>query len=429
LSLRATGVNLSGGLSLDSRKPARKHATPDHDAARLSGSFALSAHAKHSTLRTALLAALLLRALFFSADAAAQQQAESFPPARVAEVVAQLRRDAPDDAAFAQALALGYALFNAGRFAESAELFGVLVERRPQDASALYGAALATFNSGRAADAEPLARRAVESARLASNSSAASGASAHSQGAGARSTGTATQEAQGAQSHALDVRTADALVLLAVVLAVRGDDAGALKSAREAAALAPESFDAQFTLGRALYGAGDAAAAARAFRSAVALRPADAQARFFLATSLEQSGDDDGALAAYRELATREPRAAEGHLGLGVLLVKRGGADAEEGMKELARAIEINPDLYEARVALGRALVALGRAAEAIEHLKRAAQLAPGNPEPHYQLSLAYRRLGRKADAEAESEAVRRIHESRRSTGATQDKTPAASGP
>jgi Flp pilus assembly protein TadD len=390
----------------------------------------VSARAKGSTLRTATLAAacaaFIVRALFFCTCGSAAQQADSFPPARVAEVVAQLRRAAPDDSTFAQALALGYALFGAGRFAESAELFGALVERRPDNASALYGDALATFNAGRAAEAEPLARRAVEAARLAAKSSNANGANAQTQGVDAHTQGT---DAQSTNVRTLDVRTADALVLLAVVLAVRGDDAGALKSAREAAALAPESFDAQFTLGRALYGAGDSAAAARAFRSAVALRPADAQARFFLATSLEQSGDDEGALAAYRELAAREPRAAEGHLGLGVLLVKRGGADADEGLKELARAIDINPDLYEARVALGRALVARGRAAEAIEHLQRAAQLAPGNPEPHYQLSLAYRRLGRKAEADAESEAVRRIHESRRAGGAQQDKPPATSGP
>ena len=93
-------------------------------------------------------------------------------------------------------------------------------------------------------------------------------------------------------------------------------------------------------------------------------------------------------------------------------------------VKELALAIEIDPNLYEARVTLGRALLSKGRAAESIEHLRRAASLAPGNPEPHYQLSLAYRRLGRKEDAAAESEVVRRIHESRRSTGATSNTAP-----
>jgi tetratricopeptide (TPR) repeat protein len=398
----------------------------------------MSARARAKRLKQAALAAAFaalsatFAAVFIRASAvavfargAAQQSA---PPARVAQVVERVRSAPVADDAYAQALALGYALFNEGRYGEAAELFGALAARRPGDPSALYGAALATFDAGRAAEAEPLARRAVEAARLAAKSAGAGEVGAHAQTADAHRQGT-DAHTQGADASKPDARTADTLVLLAVVLAVRGDDAGALKSAREAAALAPESFDAQFTLGRALYGAGDPAAAARAFSAAAALKPDDARARFFLATSLEESGDGAGALAAYRELAAREPRAAEGHLGVGVLLVKRGGADTEEGMKELARAIEINPDLYEARVTLGRALVARGRAAEAVEHLRRAAELAPGNPEPHYQLSIAYRRLGRKAEADAEADIVKRIHESRRETPPAQEKPRAAQTP
>jgi tetratricopeptide (TPR) repeat protein len=304
---------------------------------------------------------------------------------------------------FARRVADGYALIAAGRFAEAAAHFRPLVEQRPGHAPALYGAALAAFNAGRAAEAEPLAQRAAD-AWLAAPRSPRAGAT--------------------------PLGAADAFVLLAVIQAVRGDEDAALKSARRAASLAPENFDAQFTLGRALYGAGDDADAARAFRAAVALRPEDARARFFLATALERAGDADGALAAYRELAARRPQAAEGHLGAGVLLVKRGGDSAEEGLRELERALEINPDLYEARVTLGRALVARGRAAEAVAHLTRAAALAPDNPEPQYQLSLAYRRLGRKEEAAAASAAVRRIHESRRTTNVNvnTNKSPAAPG-
>jgi hypothetical protein len=51
-----------------------------------------------------------------------------------------------------------------------------------------------------------------------------------------------------------------------------------------------------------------------------------------------------------------------------------------------------------------------------VEHLVRAVELVPGNPEPHYQLSLAYRRLGLTEKAEQEAAAVRRIHEARRGT-------------
>jgi Flp pilus assembly protein TadD len=348
---------------MNSRRQSVRHVAPFLAAAALFCGAAASRPAHASTRQEAT---------------ARQQQGPSAD--LVSQLVARARAGQLDDAGFAEARAVGFELIRAARFEEADALFGALALRRPNDAASLYGAALAAFNTRRAAEAEPLARRAAEALA----------------GGGAK---------EGA---------ADALVLLAVVLAARGDDAGALKAARQAAALAPQNFDAQFTLGRALYGAGDSAGAARAFRAAVALKPVDARAIFFLATTLERAGDDAEALAAYRELARLRPNDAEGHLGLGVLLVKKGGASVEGGLSELVRALEINPNLYEARVTLGRALVARGRAAEAVEHLKRAAALAPDNPEPHYQLSLAYRRLGRKEDAAAESAIVRRIHESRR---------------
>ena len=98
------------------------------------------------------------------------------------------------------------------------------------------------------------------------------------------------------------------------------------------------------------------------------------------------------------------------------MLVRRVGPEGEEGVRELERALAIDGNLYEGRVALGRALLARGRLAESVEHLVRAAELVPDNPEPHYQLSLAYRRLGLTDKAEQETTAVRRIHEARRGT-------------
>ncbi len=334
----------------------------------------------------------------FQPAASAQDRAGSITPAQVTQAIERARISPDNENVFTQALALGGTLLREGRFAEAAELFDALVNNRPQHPAALYGAALATFNAGRALQAETLAHRAVEAALA----------------------GTQTTTADRAGNE----RAADALVLLAVVLAVRGDDAGALKSVKEAVRLAPDNFDAQLSLGRALFGAGDDAGAARAFRAAVALRPNDASALFFLATALEHGGDMDAALATYRELIARKPDTAGGHLGLGVLLLKRG--ELADGIRALQRALEINPNLYEARITLGRTLVAQGRAAEAVEHLRRAAELAPNNPEPHYQLSIAYRHLGRKEEAAAESLIVKRIHESRRNSSGVQASSPTA---
>lgn len=338
--------------------------------------------------RTAWAAAFLVIAQICT-TAPATVAAQDSPPSEgeVVRVTEQVRAGANEEL-FARAVAIANLLLRDGRYEEASQLFGALVERQPSDAAVSYGYALATFNSGNPAAAEPLARRAVTLA-------------------------SATAESVRAQ------RTADALVLLAVILAVRGNDKEALKSLQHATALAPKHFDAQFSLGRLLFGMGDDEGAIKAFGKAVALQPSNAQALFFLATTLERAGENQAAADTYRKLIALKPGSYEGHLGLGAMLLKRGGADAEAGLKELGVALQINPNLYEARVGLGRALVSRGRPLEAIEHLQRAAELAPDNPEPHYQLLLAYRRLGRKEEAAAQAAIVKRIHESRRSPKVT----------
>jgi Flp pilus assembly protein TadD len=341
-------------------------------------------------LKTILL--VFVNALFAAATHAqgAQSAAPEDAALRVPALIERLRAKPSDVEALGEARGVGVELLRAARFEEAAKLFDAMRGAAPHERTTLYGGALAHFNLKHLVDAEEWARAAVSSTER--------DAGAGTLKPGDRSFGNAS----------------DIFVMLSVVLAVKGDNAGALAAVSRAVSLAPDNFDAQLTLGRALYGAGDLAAASRALRTAVALRPEDATARFYLATTLEGAGDDEAALAAYRELAAVRPDMAEGHLGVGVLLVKRGGDANPEGIRELEQALAINGNLYEGRVALGRALIRSGRAAESVEHLKRAAELAPKNPEPHYQLAVAYRRLGRKAEAEAESAIVRRLHEAHR---------------
>lgn len=321
--------------------------------------------------------------------------------AEVARLVA-LVRDAQsgDAAALERARRAGFELLGAGRFADAERVFAALLGKQPRHRDTLYGAALALFNLRRLAEAEPLARAAVEESLPTAWAGGGGGGlrDLRDQPAG-------PEWRRGAS---------DAQTLLGYVLAARGDTAGALAAVREAVRLAPDNFDAQFALGRALYGAGDSVTAAAAFGEAVRLRPSDPQARFFHATALERANETAAAEREYRELVSRAPRDPRGHLGLGVLLTKAGGRAAAEGVESLLRAVSLDPDSYEARAALGRALIRADRHAEAVEHLTRAAALAPDNPEPQFQLAIAYRRLGRAEDAARASAAVRRIHERRR---------------
>ena len=323
-------------------------------------------------------------ALAASISGAAQTaSAEELSPQQVAQLIDATRASIAKPEIQSRALTVGNMLLRSGRYQEAAQLFAALAEKQPTNPIVIYSYALAVFNTGKPAEAETLAQKAFELTNV-------------------------------SRAEDRPQRAADALVLIAVIRAVRGDDGAALKALREAVALAPNHFDAQFSLGRLLFGMGDDNGAIKAFRIATTLQPSHPQALFFLASTLERSGDTAAALTAYRSLIAMHPEMFEGHLGLGGLLLKRGGANVEEGLKELTRALEIDPNLYEARVALGRALVANNHAQEAIVHLERAAQIAPENPEPHYQLSLAYRKLGRKEDAAAQAAIVKRIHESRR---------------
>jgi Flp pilus assembly protein TadD len=304
-------------------------------------------------------------------------------------MIANLEANRPDEQRLTLVRTVGFELLAAGRYPEAWTTFSAILKWSAHDQQALYGGGLALFNLKQLTEAEGMARSAISIAR-------------------ANSTQTSSQDSDNWRR-----RESDSLVLLAVVLAVKSDNAGAIEALRRASDLAPESFDALFALGRALYGASDLAAAALTFRRAILLRPQDPQARFFLATTLESSGNNAEARETYRELIRLDAGNAEGHLGLGALLVKL-DANSKEGISELLEAVKLKDNLYEARIVLGRAFIKAGRHAEALNHLTRAAQLAPDNPEPHYQLAIAYRRLGRPENAQREADIVKEINARRR---------------
>ena len=327
-----------------------------------------------------------------SAQGQTPQDSSSLDLRQLSALVEQVRANPSNAAKMAEARAVGFELLRARRYEEAVEVFDAVVDGVPGDGVALYGGAVALFNLRRLEEAERVARDAVRVSIAA----------------------TATPTGNLDSSDKAKDQAAETLTLLGVILAVRGDSAGALSAVTKATALSPKNFDAQLALGRALFGTGNLAGAATVFRNAIALRPKNTTARFFLATSLESAGDYDRALAEYRELLAIDSQSAEGHLGLGVLLVKLGGDKINEGIEALARAIALNPVLYEARITIGRALVQQGRPAEAVEHLQRAVELAPKNPEPHYQLALAYRRLGKTQEAAAEEAIIQKLHAERR---------------
>jgi tetratricopeptide (TPR) repeat protein len=63
------------------------------------------------------------------------------------------------------------------------------------------------------------------------------------------------------------------------------------------------------------------------------------------------------------------------------------------------RAVELAPNLFAARNALGRALLELGEVDRAVAELEMGAKLAPDSPETFFSLARAYAKQGRAEDA------------------------------
>lgn len=122
------------------------------------------------------------------------------------------------------------------------------------------------------------------------------------------------------------------------------------------------------------------------------------------ADQLYARGDFQGAATSYRELLHANPRSA-------ILLAKLGASeyalgDAAQAAGHLTQALALDAQLHPARLALGGALLDLGKPAEAIKQLKRAAAQVPGHLETQRLLGRAYQEANQFFDGERTLRAV-----------------------
>jgi predicted Zn-dependent protease len=96
-----------------------------------------------------------------------------------------------------------------------------------------------------------------------------------------------------------------------------------------------------------------------------------------------------------------DPKNAGAHFVLGELA--RQADDLPTAVREFTAATGDDPSFAEAQLGLGRVLLATDQPAKAVAPLEAAGRLQPRNPEVHFQLATAYRKLGRTADANREA--------------------------
>jgi Tfp pilus assembly protein PilF len=181
------------------------------------------------------------------------------------------------------------------------------------------------------------------------------------------------------QRQAQMTKSAAVTAALAEVKSIQGNSGEAQRLAQEALKLNPDYRPAMITLARDHY---------RSRRLDLAL--------YALKGILDGYGDEN---------PPRDKNNAEAHLLRG-LIYKEQGLRALS-IQELQKALELRPDLVEARVQLSSFYLESGNAADAQQMLEPALKYDSDNVVAHLNLGDAYRLLGRPADSKRELEWVK----------------------
>lgn len=185
-----------------------------------------------------------------------------------------------------------------------------------------------------------------------------------------------------------DPLLAEAHAILAEVYADRNNWSRALEEAETAVKLKPNSAMVQRNLGYVLERQGRYDDAIAAYETAAKLQPKLGYIYIGAGNSYLALGDYDQALAEFEKAAEANPDSPAGYdaLGHGSSLA----GDSDRAISMLRKAIEIDPTYGQAYAHLGRVYYTQLNWESAIENFTKAIELGVSNEEYYYELGLSY---------------------------------------
>jgi arylsulfatase A-like enzyme/Flp pilus assembly protein TadD len=171
----------------------------------------------------------------------------------------------------------------------------------------------------------------------------------------------------------------------------------ALAPLRHAAALNPTSAAAALELARAQAGAGQGAEALATIDKALALAPTSAELHQLRGRILAEAGRADAAREALEKAKGLDPDNPLLRVDLSNFF--RGQGDLKRSLAEAEAAVRLDAKSADAQVALGLALGASGREADAGRAFQAALRLAPAHPDALFFTAATELRAGRPAAA------------------------------
>lgn len=175
----------------------------------------------------------------------------------------------------------------------------------------------------------------------------------------------------------------------------------------------PKSGQARFYAAQGFVLVGDYERAVKEFRLVAALDASISQAHYNAGQSLIRLNRLDEAEKEFRQELLINPGDELSKYSVAYTLLER-KTNTDEAIALLREAVAARSDYADARYQLGKALIEKGDFKEAIEHLEIAADSEPKKDYIHYQLSIAYRRAARVADADRELKKFRELKDANR---------------
>jgi len=223
----------------------------------------------------------------------------------------------------------------------------------------------------------------------------------------------ATDEAAEAVKHLqrsieLDPEKAQPQLYMALALAKTGQKESAVAAAERAQSLgASENADFHDALGGVFQELGRQNKAQQCFKQAVSLGPAKEDNYRHLAAAQRNAGDDAAAGATLQSGLVQFPGSARLHYLLGLTFMSRGSS--AEAIDPLRKAAELEPENPDYRQALGLCLEDLEKDDQAMTSFKRVLDLDAGRPAAYLQIGMLQMKAGATAEAEESFNAALRV--------------------
>ena len=173
----------------------------------------------------------------------------------------------------------------------------------------------------------------------------------------------------------------------------------------------------------------DPATAILKYRGAVGADPDNHLVRMSLGLLLKNQGDWDEALSEFTHAAALEPRYAEAHREVGIAENKIFGKTREQpdGEDSLRKAVELNPQDFDALASLGGVLKRRGDAEGALDAYRRSTEVSNGNSYP--LLNAIKFEAAAAGKLEIEGKTKRMLRRAERSRGAQANNDPPYDAP